>query len=469
MDIEDFVPGKSTSSVQTLLHESWHKIHYGEFEKLITAEKREGMNKLIKDLAEKHPDTNQFELWERIKQAMTELGAERATDRLMQTPRMADADFKKWRKFWQEFYFGDFIKKYGKDEYLKFEKFAQRAADEYINAKGIKHIPDGKIPPKMQKAVDNAVERYVGEYRKQQLAQKALSYTSKNVPLRLGATVAKGRVSADGRAAERPTAERAPQSVRTTGRISAERITAERIAPDRISPDRVSAERVSPDRITPDRVSPERVTPERVTPERVSPERVSPERISPERVTPERIAPDRITPDRITPERVTPERITPDRITPDRITPDRITPDRITPDTPRIRITPDITRIITHIQEHSEHKKLDPKQFEGMLAWKQGFVYQIRWKPFGKNDVFYSREPIPEVKYFDGIGSAAKSAVALYGEIPKQVRVDMGIIDVNIFRGKDMDKPVLNFKADPKQKTHYTGIEKQSGSIKKSR
>jgi hypothetical protein len=139
--------------------------------------------------------------------------------------------------------------------------------------------------------------------------------------------------------------------------------------------------------------------------------------------------------------------------------------------TPRITtpITPRITKIITFIQEHSEHKKLDPKQFEGMLAWKQGFVYQIRWKPFGKTDVFYSREPIPEVKYFDGIGSAAKSAVALYGEIPKQVRVDMGIIDVNIFRGKDMDKPVLNFKADPKQKTHYTGIEKQSGSIKKSK
>ena len=111
--------------------------------------------------------------------------------------------------------------------------------------------------------------------------------------------------------------------------------------------------------------------------------------------------------------------------------------------------------------------RLTEKQLEGALAWKQGLFYQVRWQPFGAKDVFYSREPVPGVKYFDGIGSAAKSAVDLYGEVPQNVRLDMGIVDINITRGQDFRKPILKFKADSKQKTHYNGIEK--GSISKGK
>jgi hypothetical protein len=143
---------------------------------------------------------------------------------------------------------------------------------------------------------------------------------------------------------------------------------------------------------------------------------------------------------------------------------------RIAPPRTGLRNVPTIPRqAIIFIQDHSEHKNLDPKRFEGAIAWRQGLFYQIRWQPFGKEDVFYSQEPIPGVKYHEGLGSAAKSAVALYGEVPQNVRLDMGIVDINITRGRDVRKPILGFKADSKQKTHYSGINKDTGSIKKSK
>jgi len=336
------------------------------------------------------------------------------------------------------------------------------AAAEKVEAALPKVNPDKYLPEYEKRAkIDNAVERYVGEYRKQKLAEKALSYTSRNIPTRLGTTIAKGRISADGHVSERPTAERITQSRKTPGRISAERVSAERITPDRVSPERVSPDRITPDRITPDRITPDRTSLRRTAPDRVAPDRITPDRVAPDRVTPDRITPERTTPDRVRPDRTTPERITPDRITPDRIRPERITPDRNIPRIPR--------RAIIFIQDHSEHKNLDPKRFEGAIAWRQGLFYQIRWQPFGKEDVFYSQEPIPGVKYHEGLGSAAKSAVALYGEVPRNVRLDMGIVDINITRGQDVRKPILGFKADSKQKTHYNGIEKDSGSIKKSK
>lgn len=132
--------------------------------------------------------------------------------------------------------------------------------------------------------------------------------------------------------------------------------------------------------------------------------------------------------------------------------------------------TPAVPReTVAFIVKHSEHKGLTEKQLEGALAWKQGLFYQVRWQPFGAKDVFYSREPVPGVKYFDGIGSAAKSAVTLYGEVPQNVRLDMGIVDVNISRNtSDTHKPILGFKADAKQKTHNANAPAREG-IKQGR
>lgn len=134
-------------------------------------------------------------------------------------------------------------------------------------------------------------------------------------------------------------------------------------------------------------------------------------------------------------------------------------------------VPPDkIENIITHIESKSEDKKkLTAKQLEGAIAWKQGFIYHLHYPPFGADDVFYSREPIPGVKYHEGIGSAAKSAVTLYGEIPQNIRLDMGIVDIDIQRAEKTGQPQLGFKADPKQKTKQSGIVKDKSSIKISK
>lgn len=125
-----------------------------------------------------------------------------------------------------------------------------------------------------------------------------------------------------------------------------------------------------------------------------------------------------------------------------------------------------IPKIVIKLPDGTE-KALTRKQIEGAIAWRQGLFYQMRWPPFEAKDVIYSREPLPGVKYHDGIGSAAKSAVVLYGEIPKHVRIDMGIVDVNIFRGKDIKAPTMKFKSDVKGKTKYTGVVKEK--VKKGR
>jgi hypothetical protein len=88
--------------------------------------------------------------------------------------------------------------------------------------------------------------------------------------------------------------------------------------------------------------------------------------------------------------------------------------------------------------------------------------------PFGQSDVIYSREPLPDVKYFEGAGSAAASIIQTrQGDIPPHIKRDMGIVDVEVFKGKTQPysmladystKPVLKFKPDPKQKTKYSGI-----------
>jgi len=143
------------------------------------------------------------------------------------------------------------------------------------------------------------------------------------------------------------------------------------------------------------------------------------------------------------------------------------TPERIARPS-RITVPEKITSIITHIEAKTKDKKrLTPEQITGAVAWRQGLFYRMHYPPFGADDKLVTKEPIPGVKYHEGIGSAAKSAVTLYGELPKNVRLDMGIVDVHIDKSEKAGQPTLKFKADPKQKTTYG--KKDQSSIKSSR
>lgn len=121
----------------------------------------------------------------------------------------------------------------------------------------------------------------------------------------------------------------------------------------------------------------------------------------------------------------------------------------------KIKRTPDLRQPIEISFASGEIKRLDRKQLEGAVGWKQGLFYRLHYPPFGPEDKLVTREAIPGIQYHDGIGSAAKSMTALYGEIPRHVKLDMGIVDIDIFRTRDPKKPQLAFKPDPKQKTDY--------------
>jgi hypothetical protein len=54
------------------------------------------------------------------------------------------------------------------------------------------------------------------------------------------------------------------------------------------------------------------------------------------------------------------------------------------------------------------------------------------------------------VTYFEGPGSAAKSIVALFGEIPPFLYAHMGIVDIGV-KGQGTAQPTLTFKSAPKR------------------
>lgn len=90
--------------------------------------------------------------------------------------------------------------------------------------------------------------------------------------------------------------------------------------------------------------------------------------------------------------------------------------------------------------------ELTKKQWDSVIAWKQGFMYKMIWTPYGEDDIYNSTKPISGVKYYEGIGSAAKSAVAK-GIPPEVISRHMGIVTVQ-FKSSGVldDKPKLVFK-----------------------
>jgi len=111
--------------------------------------------------------------------------------------------------------------------------------------------------------------------------------------------------------------------------------------------------------------------------------------------------------------------------------------------------------------------QLTEKQREGIIAWKQGFMYKLIYPPYGEKDIINTRTPIEGVIYAEGVGSAARSAIARGGRIPLLIRRDMGIMDIAIHTPQGR-KPILKFKGDPKQKTKVTPRTKRRGTVKPS-
>lgn len=105
-------------------------------------------------------------------------------------------------------------------------------------------------------------------------------------------------------------------------------------------------------------------------------------------------------------------------------------------------------------------RKLTPKEVEGMVAWKQGFIYKLVYPPYGQHNIVNTKTPIKGVQYHEGARSAYNSIVRLNGQLPKHILRDMGIMDVTITT--DNNKPRLSFRPDVKQRTRHRGVIRRS-------
>lgn len=96
-----------------------------------------------------------------------------------------------------------------------------------------------------------------------------------------------------------------------------------------------------------------------------------------------------------------------------------------------------------------KYKKLSAAQKKSVLAYKQGFIYVLRYGLYrDKIDVIYSRKPIGGVKYYKGIGSAQKSVELKGGSIVKDLEFDQGAIDLMVGKTVAGTKPKLRYIKD---------------------
>jgi hypothetical protein len=123
---------------------------------------------------------------------------------------------------------------------------------------------------------------------------------------------------------------------------------------------------------------------------------------------------------------------------------DRVPPTRLPP-----RILPRIIPPKPPITRFEEAKKKLGDNI-GIIAWKQGFIYKLLYKPYSQEDILNTRKPIEGVEYHEGIRSAYDSIIRRGGYVPPIIRRNMGIYDVEISTMKDQRKPELRFRRDIK-------------------
>jgi hypothetical protein len=92
--------------------------------------------------------------------------------------------------------------------------------------------------------------------------------------------------------------------------------------------------------------------------------------------------------------------------------------------------------------------ELTPEQFNGIVAWKQGFIYIMKYRKNGEVKTIYSRKPIQGVRYADGIGSVQESIVLKGGNLDRDMKFDMGFEDVVISATKQGEQPHIDFDLD---------------------
>lgn len=101
--------------------------------------------------------------------------------------------------------------------------------------------------------------------------------------------------------------------------------------------------------------------------------------------------------------------------------------------------------------------ELSKEQIDGAVAWKQGVMYKM-FVPGTENgyQLINTPNPIPGVKIEKGYGSAMRSIVLKHGDLPKDIKWDMGIMDIEISNTRKGHKPKIKFTEDKYSKTRTT-------------
>lgn len=77
--------------------------------------------------------------------------------------------------------------------------------------------------------------------------------------------------------------------------------------------------------------------------------------------------------------------------------------------------------------------QLSPKQKEGSVAWKQGFMYKLIYPPYGEENIINSRTPFPGIHTHTGVKSAFETLIKIAeGALPPTIGRDMGIMRIEI-------------------------------------
>lgn len=90
-------------------------------------------------------------------------------------------------------------------------------------------------------------------------------------------------------------------------------------------------------------------------------------------------------------------------------------------------------------------------EYEGLIAWKQGWAFRVWYPPFSQKSMLVTRRPVEGVEYHTGLRSAYDSIVRRGGYIPPVLSRKMGVFGVQVFTPKDVRKPELRFRREPEK------------------
>jgi hypothetical protein len=110
-------------------------------------------------------------------------------------------------------------------------------------------------------------------------------------------------------------------------------------------------------------------------------------------------------------------------------------------------------KIILSLPDGKPSIELTEAQHKGIVAWKQGIMYILKYPPYATKQTIYTRTPVDSVPYLTGSRSAYESIISKGGKLPKRIEMDMGFQDVVIKTTSPLAKPTLSFHRDIGNKT----------------